>query len=386
MTRLARLGDVAELERVALSAIDIQPGTPYVGLENVDSLGQFINVREVAAGELASTKFAFTPEHLLYGKLRPYLAKIARPSFRGICTTEILPIRPGPKLTRDYLFHFLRLPRMIDLATARCTGANLPRLGPKTLADFEVPLPNLEEQQRIAGFMDVATRVRAQRTDSMELNWNLLTSVFLKMFGDPVVNAGGWKTAPLAEIAAINRGKFTPRPRNDPRYYGGDIPFIQTGDVVASRTYVTTHTQTLNEDGLAVSRRFEPGTIAITIAANIGATAILTYPMCFPDSVVGIVANGDFAVPEFLEVQLRFFRATLESSAPQTAQRNINLETLRPLRVIVPPIGKQVRFKELAEGVRHVAGLLSRHLVETDSLITSLQARAFPFPARSQVS
>jgi type I restriction enzyme S subunit len=107
-----------------------------VGLENIESGGSFVNVRTVANGELASNKFTFTERHVLYGKLRPYLAKIARPSFDGICSTDILPILPGPELDRDYLTHFLRQPTMIELANSRAAGANLPRLSPKALAEF----------------------------------------------------------------------------------------------------------------------------------------------------------------------------------------------------------------------------------------------------------
>src|SRR3989344_1552305 len=84
-----------------------------------------------------------------------------------------------------------------------------------------------------------------------------------------------WNMKKLGEISDIKRGKFTPRPRNDPKYYGGDIPFVQTGDVTNSNGKVSIYSQTLNEEGLAVSVLFRKGTILMTIAANIGYTAIL---------------------------------------------------------------------------------------------------------------
>ena len=83
--RTASLADVAEIDRTTVTADKIETGTTYVGLEHIDADGSFVGVSEVEAGFLASSKFAFGPGHVLYGKLRPYLRKIARPSFAGVC-------------------------------------------------------------------------------------------------------------------------------------------------------------------------------------------------------------------------------------------------------------------------------------------------------------
>ena len=64
-------------------------------------------MRGVDAGELGSTKFDFTDRHILFGKLRPYLAKVALPNFNGVCSTDILPILPGEEVDRRYLCWFL---------------------------------------------------------------------------------------------------------------------------------------------------------------------------------------------------------------------------------------------------------------------------------------
>ena len=101
-----------------------------------------------------------------------------------------------------------------------------------------------------------------------------------------------WDMVRLGDVAEVERGKFAHRPRNEPKFYGGDIPFIQTGDVVRANGIVKQHSQTLNELGLSVSRLFPAGTIIITIAANIGETAIAGYPVAFPDSLVGVTPSG----------------------------------------------------------------------------------------------
>src|SRR5450631_3423649 len=87
-----------------------------------------------------------------------------------------------------------------------------------------------------------------------------------------------WPKVPLEETCDIQRGKFSHRPRNEPRFFGGQYPFIQTGDVVRANGGKITYTQTLNEDGLSVSKLFQPPLVVITIAANIGDTALLDFP------------------------------------------------------------------------------------------------------------
>ena len=143
-----------------------------------------------------------------------------------------------------------------------------------------------------------------------------------------------WNWKLLSNIAKIERGKFTHRPRNDPKYYGGDYPFIQTGDVVSSNGKIITFTQTLNEKGLSVSKLFSEKIIVMTIAANIGNTAITTFPICFPDSLVGISTN-ELDI-EYLEYFLRTKKNFLNNIATNSAQKNINLETLKPLYILVP--------------------------------------------------
>ena len=103
---------------------------------------------------------------------------------------------------------------------------------------------------------------------------------------------GEWQILKLNEVAKIARGKFTPRPRNNPIYYNGDIPFVQTSDVVNANGKIEVYTQTLNEKGLAVSKLFPAGTTLITIAANIGHVGVLQIDMACPDSLIGITTNN----------------------------------------------------------------------------------------------
>jgi type I restriction enzyme S subunit len=145
-----------------------------------------------------------------------------------------------------------------------------------------------------------------------------------------------WNIRQLGDLAEVDRGKFAHRPRNEPRFYGGRHPFVQTGDVAnAAGEVLRSFTQTLNDDGAAISREFPANTIVITIAANIADTAILGRPMFLTDSVVGAVVKPPNSV-RYVELCIRRAKPQLQARAPQTAQMNINLQDLRPLEIPVP--------------------------------------------------
>lgn len=145
---------------------------------------------------------------------------------------------------------------------------------------------------------------------------------------------------PLSEIAVVERGKFSARPRNDPRLYGGNTPFLQTGDIARAGCRITSWEQTLNEQGLAVSRLFPPDTLFMSIAANVGDVAISTFAAACPDSVVAITPKEGID-KEWLLQMLKMSKASLSSLATQNAQANLSLEKIAPFKVPVPSSTEQ---------------------------------------------
>lgn len=155
-----------------------------------------------------------------------------------------------------------------------------------------------------------------------------------------------WKIQKISSLGEFDRGKSKHRPRDAAHLYGGPYPFIQTGDVTNSDGRITNFRQTYSEAGLAQSRLWPAGTLAITIAANIAETAILTFPACFPDSVVGFTADPKKADVRFIEYLFQAMRKQVKSHAYGSAQENINLEVLRKLAFPIPPLTVQ---KEIAD-------------------------------------
>ncbi|PHX06853.1 restriction endonuclease subunit S [Vibrio splendidus] len=166
-----------------------------------------------------------------------------------------------------------------------------------------------------------------------------------------------WTSNFLPKIAKIERGKFTPRPRNNPIYYNGNIPFVQTSDVANSNGYIRNFTQTLNEKGLGVSKLFAENTVLITIAANIGYTGVLQIPMACPDSLINLEpVNTD---PYFLHFLLSTHQRKMDNIADPGAQKNVNKAFLNKYKVTYCLLPEQQKIASFLSKVDEKIGLLS---------------------------
>ncbi len=192
----------------------------------------------------------------------------------------------------------------------------------------------------------------------------------------------GWCWARLPDIGEMSRGKSRHRPRNDARLYdGGTTPFIQTGEVSAADGLLTEARTFYNAMGLEQSRLFPKGTVCITIAANIAATAILAIDACFPDSVVGVIPYGGLISPHYIEFFIRTAQADLEAFAPATAQKNINLAVLSEVFVPIAPGPEQDVLVGRVRGSMAQTATTSERLSgaagQIDTLDQAILAKAF---------
>jgi len=225
---------------------------------------------------------------------------------------------------------------------------------------------NIKEQQKIATILSnvdnliestgkVITHSKKVKTGLMQ---KLLTRgighvTFKKvpwLFGKEIEIPEEWEVKRLDDVAHIQRGKFSHRPRGDPNYFNGKYPYIQTGDIEKANGFITTHSQTLNEKGKAVSKLFTTGIIVITIVGvNIGNTAITTYPIYFPDSIVGI--SSDSSNIQFLKILLETKKEILKNTAINNARENLNLEILRNLKIIHPQLSEQQKIASILSNI-----------------------------------
>ena len=260
------------------------------------------------------------------------------------------------------------------------TGTNKAVMGKTlnkaTLSQQKIKLHSAIEQAKIVKNLKVLTDVINMRRQQLLALNNLIKSRFVEMFGDPVSNPKRWRMLLLENLGELNRGISKHRPRNAPELLGGNYPLIQTGEVANSDTYIKEYISTYSEMGFKQSRMWSKGTLCITIAANIAKTAILDFDACFPDSIVGFVPNKK-ANQLFIHYWFSFFQEMLEAQAPESAQKNINLQILRGLKVIAPPIELQNQFADFVQQVDKSKVAIQRSLDETQELFDCLMQKYF---------
>jgi type I restriction enzyme S subunit len=282
-------------------------------------------------------------------------------------------------LDQRFLDFYIRTPAFRDQVAAR-GSTNYAAIRPHHILQYTIPLPPLDEQRRIVARIEaLAAKIqeaRALRRQAAAQADAIAAAARVAVFS-AAAKAG---IVSLAEVATLDRGKFSHRPRNEPRFFGGDHPWIQIAEIEASAKYVRRWTQTLNDDGLAISRKFERGTVLVSIAATIGAAAILDFDCCVPDSIVGVAVKPG-TDPEYIYHWLGYVRGHLEEVAPQSAQKNINLKLLSALPIPFLPLADQHRIVAYLDGLQARADALKRLQAETaaqlDALLPSIRDRAF---------
>lgn len=267
---------------------------------------------------------------------------------RGVLNQHIFKVLPNSDIDPEYLFFALK--NALAELSSKTHGSTMKHVVRGDFESTQVNVPPIAEQRRIVDLLSRAEGIVRLRQEAEKKAAEIIPALFLDMFGDPATNSKGWAVAKFGDVGVLDRGKSRHRPRDAAELYGGPYPFIQTGDVAKSGGRITLHTTTYSEAGLAQSKLWKAGTLCITIAANIAKTGVLTFDACFPDSVVGFLPGREVRT-NFVQAWLGFLQPTLEATAPQAAQKNINLEILRNLPMIVPPLDFQIEFENRCESI-----------------------------------
>jgi type I restriction enzyme S subunit len=284
---------------------------------------------------------------------------------------------------QDFLYHLLGSPQVFSQFDRLAAGSTVRNLNIELASKVIVPIPTLEEQRRIVtlldeAFADIAT-AKANAEKNLQNARDLFESHLQTLFAQ---RGEGWKDKTLEEISTtFGRGKSRHRPRNDPALYGGQYPFVQTGDVRNAEHIITEFSQTYSEAGLAQSKLWPKGTICITIAANIAETGILGFDACFPDSVIGVVPDPKEAEVGYVEYVLQSFKARLQALGQGSAQANINMGTFENERFPFPSVAEQrgivTKLDALSEESQRLESIYRKKLTALDDLKKSLLHQAF---------
>jgi type I restriction enzyme S subunit len=301
----------------------------------------------------------------IFATVRPTLRRVAfvdEEFDKQIASTAFCVVRPNrEKVSPRFLYYLLRTDFLNEEIAKFESGASYPAVNDKDVLDRIIPLPPKREQEKIAAVLwKVQRAIEVEEkliATAVELKQSAMRQLLTRgLRGEPQKDTDvgplpeSWQVRSLSEIAKLERGRFLHRPRNEPRFYGGATPFVQTGDVVRSRGWIRAFTQTLNKDGVAISRVFPKGTILITIAANIGFTGVLDFDSACPDSLVAITPDESVDT-WYLEYFLQSQQAEMDRLAAKGTQKNINIQFLSPWPVAVPSIDEQGAIAEILQTV-----------------------------------
>jgi len=423
----APLAEIAEINPRHPKGLDDSTPISFARMAALsESKPEFESLEKRTLGEVRKGFTHFAEGDVLFAKITPCMENGKGAVARGLrnklgCgTTELHVVRPLAGISPEYIYRFLAQERVRRAAKENFTGtAGQARVPTSFIEELEVPLAPLPEQRRIVAELETLL----DKVDACQQRLAKIP-VLLKRFRQSVLAAAcsgrltadwreenskiqapasliknaqfeiaesegelpelpeKWKWVPLGNYARCFRGKFSPRPRNDPRYFNGSHPFIQIGNLPSEGGLVNSHIQTLNDEGLSVSRKFPKGTVVVAIVgATIGNTGVLAYDMCVTDSIVGL-ETGDELGNRFVELFLRHKKDDIrQTSYSSGGQPNINLAALNPYPLALPPLPEQQEIVRRVEGLFALADQLELRLAkargQVDKLTPSLLARAF---------
>jgi type I restriction enzyme S subunit len=288
-------------------------------------------------------------------------------------------VRVGPKLDARFLIHRLMFDYFNGGLEDYHTGATIKHFTGQDLARYEIPLPPIEEQRRIAAILDKADALRRKRKRALDLLDSLAQSIFLEMFGDQARNCKDWKERPLADFESF----LTSGSRGWAKYYSDSgkvfirIQNLQKGELSTSEL------QHVDAPDNAEARRttVRSGDVLISITADLGRTAVV------PDALdrqahinqhIALVRTKGIN-PTYLSTYLASPAGQLQFDAlnRQGVKAGLNFDNIRSLKILEPPLALQERYANIWATIKTTSVICNREAVVSRALFSSLQSRAF---------
>lgn len=367
-------------------------GVRYVGMEHVlPKVGKFNPVVEGTQEEAESTVNVFFKGDVLFGKLRPYLAKCVVADTDGVCSSEFLVLSPSDEVVPAYLNATMLMQEFIDAVDASTYGAKMPRADWGFIGQQRLPLPPPDEQQAIADYLDTETA----RIDTLVQEKEELVGLLRE-----------WRQSVIAEVVTKGLNK-TVAMKPSGVLWLGDVPIhwqvmplrylswgVKTGGTPVQEAFVEKQSEhtvpwyapaDLRDFFLTESSRivaaeyrssidvFAPGTIALVGIGDVGRVAMLTVEgtgnqqLNFIRPVDGIFSN-------FLTYALMAGQEFVRSRANVTLIPILNQENTKRLRFAVPPPDEQQAIAEYLDDETAKIDALITHTQEEIALLKELRA------------
>ena len=258
------------------------------------------------------------------------------------------------------------------------SGTTRAKLTKSAACKIPIPLPPLEEQKRIADILDKADDLRQKRQQAISKLDELLQSVFLDMFGDPVTNPKGWEIHQLKDLC----NKITDGTHQSPTWSETGIPFLFVSNIKPrSISFKTTRYISLEEyHRLTKNSPIETGDILYTVVGSYGNAALVNSNRKFAfQRHIAHIKPGQNILPEFLESMLNnlSFKRKVDQLVTGVAQKTLILRDLRGIEVILPERHLQEAYAQLSRSINQKFRAYENHQTQLHSLFSSLQQKAF---------
>jgi type I restriction enzyme, S subunit len=321
------------------------------------------------------------------------LVSTVRPNLNGVAkavdehdgmtaSTGFCVLRPRLRqLDPNYLFQWVRSPSFVGDMVRKATGASYPAVSDRIIKDSEIPLPLLREQKRIAAILDKADQLRQKRRQAIALLDSLTQSIFLEMFGDPISNPHGFESIVLDDLVDRKRGISYGIVQRGDEFPGG-VQVLRIGDILDGEVRTDGLVRTDPEIASKFQRtKLLGGEMVISIRGTVGRCAVV------PKTLANANVSREIAVIPSLELERNEFHlALLRTDSAQrrlkddvkgVAQSGINLEDLRKLPVIRPPLHMVEKFLLMCSKLSAQRSRLKLCDDLGDKAFSSLQHRAF---------
>lgn len=354
-----------------------------LNLDQIESgTGKVLKKNLVAISELGPSTYSFIAGTVLYSKLRPYLNKVLVADDDGYATTELVPLRCDPTLVLPtYLAYYLRSPEFLSFANTVVAGAKMPRMVMSEFWRYDIPLPPLSEQHRIAAILDKADELRSKRREAIAKLDQLLQSVFLEMFGDPVTNPKKWPVVSIQEVCesivdCVNRTA----PTVD---YVTDYKMIRTTNVRNFKVSLDSVRYVEKAVFDEWNRRLLPqkGDVILTREAPAGEAGVLDSDdqVFLGQRLMLYRVSQQRATPEYLLYSFmgEGMQQQFKKQSSGSTVKHLSVPDCRSWDLMLPPIELQKRFTEIASMNWSLRQQALAHSNRLEDLFFSIQKSAF---------
>lgn len=386
--------EVSKLKYLSTFPIEKNARTdsPYIGLENIESwTGQYVSSDSQCD---KSQALAFFENNILFGKLRPYLAKVFCASNDGCCSSEFCILNFSSSVNIRYFWNLLISPTFIDHVTKSTYGTKMPRANTDFIKNICVPVPPRIEQDRIALYLDATSakidslisETRSSIEEYKKLKQAVITQAVTKgVRGEREMKDSGvewaglvphhWGVAKIGSIGQTSSGATPLRSKEASFFDDATIRWVRTLDLNDGLVYDSS--EKITELALASSACsiMPKGTVCVAMyggAGTIGKCGLLMSDCATNQAVCSIVCNREIVSPIFLLMQLLALKSYWMKYAVGTRKDpNISQDVVARMKILIPPLDEQ---KEITDYLDAKCAEIDKLIAKKEQLVKELES------------